>query len=54
MPFAGHLFITGIILYGHASMDRIFGYGLKFAENFQHTHMGWIGKGGPSGTKNDE
>lgn len=39
------LFYTGIILYGHASMDRIFGYGLKFSDNFQHTHLGWIGKG---------
>src|SRR5690606_41347473 len=34
----------GIILYGHASMDRIFGYGLKFPDSFQHTHLGWIGK----------
>ena len=48
------LLITGVILYGHASLDRIFGYGLKFGNNFQHTHMGWIGKGGPWGTKNDE
>lgn len=37
--------IAGIILYGHASMDRIFGYGLKFGDNFHHTHLGWIGKG---------
>ena len=36
---------TGLILYGHASMDRIFGYGLKFGDNFHHTHLGWIGKG---------
>ena len=36
--------ITGIILFGHASMDRIFGYGLKFGDSFQHTHLGWIGK----------
>ena len=35
---------TGIILYGHASMDRIFGYGLEFGDNFHHTHLGWIGK----------
>ena len=26
-------------------MDRIFGYGLKFGDNFHHTHLGWIGKG---------
>jgi hypothetical protein len=37
--------IAGLILYGHASMDRIFGYGLKFGDNFHHTHLGWIGKG---------
>jgi Domain of unknown function (DUF4260) len=36
--------IAGLILYGHASMDRIFGYGLKFGDNFHHTHLGWIGK----------
>ncbi|MBX2980635.1 MAG: DUF4260 domain-containing protein [Flavobacteriales bacterium] len=41
----GSLFlIGGLILYGHASMDRIFGYGLKFGDNFHHTHLGWIGK----------
>ncbi len=34
----------GLILYGHASLDRIFGYGLKFGDSFQHTHLGWIGK----------
>lgn len=39
------LWLTGLILYGHASMDRIFGYGLKFGDSFQHTHLGWIGKG---------
>lgn len=38
------LFLTGIILYGHASMDRVFGFGLKFSDSFQHTHLGWIGK----------
>ena len=38
------VFIVGLILYGHASMDRIFGYGLKFGDNFHHTHLGWIGK----------
>jgi len=39
------IILGGIILYGHASMDRIFGYGLKFGDNFHHTHLGWIGKG---------
>jgi len=36
--------LTGIILFGHAAMDRMFGYGLKFEDNFKHTHLGWIGK----------
>lgn len=37
--------LVGMVLYGHASMDRIFGYGLKFGDSFHHTHLGWIGKG---------
>ncbi|MEK6221538.1 MAG: DUF4260 domain-containing protein [Chloroflexota bacterium] len=35
---------TGILLFGHSSMDRIFGYGLKFSDAFEHTHLGMIGK----------
>jgi hypothetical protein len=38
------IYLTGIILLGHSSMDRIFGYGLKYPDNFKHTHLGWIGK----------
>lgn len=38
------LMLTGIILFTHASMDRIFGYGLKFSDDFKHTHLGRIGK----------
>ncbi len=38
------LLIIGIVLYGHSSMDRMVGYGLKFGDSFQHTHLGWIGK----------
>lgn len=34
--------LAGIILFGHASMDRIFGYGLKFPDNFKHTHLGQL------------
>ena len=36
--------ITGIVLFGHSSMDRMFGYGLKTGEGFKHTHLGIIGK----------
>lgn len=39
----GWITAIGIILYGHASMDRIFGYGLKYGDDFKHTHLGWIG-----------
>jgi hypothetical protein len=36
--------IFGIVLFGHSSMDRLFGYGLKTAEGFKYTHLGMIGK----------
>ena len=35
---------AGLILFGHSSMDRILGYGLKHSDSFQHTHLGMIGK----------
>ncbi|PRD47710.1 DUF4260 domain-containing protein [Sphingobacterium haloxyli] len=38
------LSLAGIILFGHSAMDRIFGYGLKYGDDFKHTHLGWIGK----------
>ena len=38
------LTLAGVILFGHSSFDRIFGYGLKFDDNFKNTHLGWIGK----------
>lgn len=34
--------LTGIILFGHCAMDRMFGFGLKFADSFHHTHLGWM------------
>jgi hypothetical protein len=48
--FAGFLYqstptiMMALILFGHSSMDRMFGYGLKYADSFQHTHLGRIGK----------
>jgi hypothetical protein len=36
--------LIGIMLFTHASMDRIFGYGLKFEDAFTNTHLGRIGK----------
>lgn len=35
---------AGIVLFGHSSMDRFFGYGLKHFEGFNYTHLGKIGK----------
>lgn len=32
--------LIGIILFSHASLDRIFGYGLKYTDNFKNTHLG--------------
>lgn len=37
----------GLLLFGHSAFDRILGYGLKFSDDFKHTHMGWIGKSKP-------
>lgn len=35
-----YLLLSGIILFGHSSMDRIFGYGLKYYAGFKQTHLG--------------
>jgi hypothetical protein len=35
---------AGLILFGHSSMDRGMGYGLKYFSGFQDTHLGKIGK----------
>ena len=35
---------TGILLFAHSSFDRMLGYGLKYPDSFQNTHMGRIGK----------
>lgn len=34
------LITTGILLFAHASFDRIWGYGLKYEDNFKNTHLG--------------
>lgn len=38
------ILFSGLILFGHSAMDRIFGYGLKYPDSFKHTHLGWIGR----------
>jgi len=35
---------VGLLLFGHSAFDRMLGYGLKYSDNFQHTHLGMIGK----------
>lgn len=36
--------LSGVILFAHSSMDRMFGYGLKYEKGFKFTHLGEIGK----------
>ena len=38
------LVLSGIVLFGHISMDRHLGYGLKYNEGFHSTHLGKIGQ----------
>ncbi len=35
---------VAVIWIAHIGMDRAFGYGLKFSDKFEHTHLGTIGK----------
>ena len=45
MLFWGELYtLVGVILFSHSAMDRMFGYGLKYADSFKNTHLGKIGK----------
>ena len=39
------LLFAGLCLFGHASLDRTFGYGLKLPDGFKLTHLGLIGGG---------
>jgi hypothetical protein len=34
----------GLVWFAHIGMDRALGYGLKYGDSFQHTHLGFIGK----------
>lgn len=39
--YSNHFIIlAGLILFSHASFDRIFGYGLKYFTGFKYTHLG--------------
>jgi len=44
IPDTIFLVYLGISLFGHSSMDRFFGYGLKYENGFKFTHLGEIGK----------
>lgn len=35
---------AGLLIFAHASFDRILGYGLKYEDNFQNTHLGKLGR----------
>lgn len=35
---------VGILLFAHASFDRVFGYGLKYNTGFKDTHLGSLEK----------
>lgn len=39
-----NVLFAGWILFGHSAMDRCFGYGLKYSDDFKNTHLGRIGK----------
>ena len=38
-----YLILAGLILFGHSSMDRMLGYGLKYTMGFKFTHLGEVG-----------
>ena len=38
------LIATGLLIFAHASFDRIFGYGLKYEDSFHNTHLGKLGR----------
>ncbi|MFV1859291.1 MAG: DUF4260 domain-containing protein [Anaerolineales bacterium] len=38
------LLLIGVIMLAHSSLDRVVGYGLKYPDSFDHTHLGWTGK----------
>ncbi len=36
--------VAGLVMLAHSSFDRVLGYGLKYPDAFQHTHLGMIGR----------
>jgi hypothetical protein len=37
----------GLVWLAHIGADRLMGYGLKYDDNFQHSHLGWLGRHRP-------
>lgn len=35
--------IAGLIMFAHSSFDRMLGFGLKYPDSFQNSHLGPIG-----------
>jgi len=33
---------VGLVWLAHIGLDRVLGYGLKYDDHFQHTHLGWL------------
>jgi len=42
--YSSTLLIAGIILFGHSSLDRVLGLGLKYGDAFKHTHLDVLGE----------
>ncbi len=36
--------LMGLLLFAHACFDKLMGYGLKYPDSFNNTHLGKIGK----------
>lgn len=34
--------LIGVLCFGHSSLDRVLGYGLKYDDAFKHTHLGQL------------
>ena len=43
--------LAGWVLVAHVGLDRLAGYGLKYAPAFGDTHLGWIGRRPTAGTR---
>lgn len=46
------LLLAGTVLLFHSALDRLLGYGLKYATGFQDTHLGRVGKDQVAGAAN--